>query len=349
MAAQDLAVINGKLPAHLAKVAAERAEQLNRGALTGVGAGESVNRISLKQSRFRLIQGGEEVGVIQESKLDVVILRTNDGISKNYYTKKYVPGQDPEAPDCWSEDGIRPDLSIAKPQCSNCTECPMNQFGSKINEASGAESKACTDIKRLAVVPANDLSFAPHQLSVPAASLKDFGRYVRSLVRLDPPIPYNMVVTTVSFDTDSTYPKLLFKAKRYLTEEEYATAEELYESSDVEKCIGKGEFNMAAQAAAEKAGHKAESQEVDEDSDEEVPTKPAATKTRKSKASKPKPDKEPEPEPEVETVTTGFGSATKPNQPAQKAKPAAEPPGEVAEATGADLDSVFGAGWDDDE
>ena len=88
---QQLAVLtSGNMPAF---AQSGRGADLNKEAAAGTG-GEGINRISLKQSRFRLIVGGEQVSVIQEPHMDVVIVRANPGVSRAYYTKKYDPGAD---------------------------------------------------------------------------------------------------------------------------------------------------------------------------------------------------------------------------------------------------------------
>src|SRR5690606_35905935 len=94
------------------------------------------------------------------------------------------------------------------------------------------------DSKRLSVVPASRPGDAPYQLTVPAASLKDFGGYLTKLNSLDPRVPYNAVITKASFDSEASYPKLLFTAVRYLTGPEYETVEARYDDDDVKLTAG---------------------------------------------------------------------------------------------------------------
>src|SRR5690606_37043581 len=124
------------------------------------------------------------------------------------------------APECSSDDGVRPRADSAMPQCGAdglCATCPQNQWGSKINRLTGEKIKACTDSKRMAVVaPGNDGRFASqgadlYQLAVPPASLKDFGSFIRGLAHMPTPAAYNMVVVEVAFDTTVTFPKIVFK------------------------------------------------------------------------------------------------------------------------------------------
>lgn len=252
--ANDLTVLQGNVPAHLQNnpAAAER----NKQALAGVGSGLSVDRISLKQSRFRLIQGGEETAVLQSNHIDLVVLRVNDGITKTFYDTQWNPNADPEAPACYSDDGVVPSPQADKPQSRTCAECPQNAWGSKINPHTNAEAKACADSKRMSVVPPSDIKRSPFQLAVPAASLKDWGKFVRQLDNLSPSVPYNAIVVRVAFDTNATFPKLEFAPVRYLTTDEFAAAEDRYEEQAVKLTAG------LAEAAAELHQSKAPSQPI---------------------------------------------------------------------------------------
>lgn len=240
------------LPAHL-QGASQRAAELNKGAVQGTGGAGGVDRISIKQSKFRLIEGGEEVQVLHVGAIDVAVLRVNDGVTKTYYETQWKPGQEPEAPTCYSDDGVMPSPNADKQQARTCAECPHNAWGSRVNQHTGAESKACSDSKSLAVVAADNIARNKvYRLSVPAASLKDWGKFVKQLSSVNPPIPYNAVVTRVSFDTDATFPKLFFSPTRYLTAEEYAAAEERFDEENIKLCAGLAE--AAAQHARQQAG-----------------------------------------------------------------------------------------------
>ena len=80
--------------------------------LGGVGGG-GVKRLSIKQSRWRIYEGSEEVAVKNDPHIDVAIVRANPNINKQFFIKNYVPGQEPEAPDCYSHDGITPAAGAA--------------------------------------------------------------------------------------------------------------------------------------------------------------------------------------------------------------------------------------------
>lgn len=211
----------GKLPAFARKGDISATAK----AMAGGGAGASGKRISVKGGVFRLVADGKEVATVEERFLDIVIVNTAPKISRTYYASTYDEAA-PAAPDCWSQEGDKPDASIAKPQFSNCAQCPQNVKGSGTGE-----SRACRYSQRLAVVLANDLEGDVMQLSLAATSL--FGKaegdnrplqeYARWLIAqgIDP----TMLVTRLKFDTKAPVPKLFFKPMRWLTDDEFATCQ----------------------------------------------------------------------------------------------------------------------------
>lgn len=350
---RDIIVQTAQVPAFLARRSHEEMLELNRQASQGT-LGKSVNRISLKQSRFRLIKGGEEVHVMSESQMDVIMVLVNPHLTKTYFKEAYKPGQDAESPDCYSEDGVRPAADAKHKQHSNCAECPMNQWGSKINPQTGKDGKACADSKRIAIVPASDPSAEPYQLPVPADSMKELGAYLAKLSAANPPVPYNAVVTRVAFDTTADYPRLLFTAPRYLTEGEYDTVDPRREELEVKLVAGLPGMGFSANAQAEAEGAKPEPrteppattpEPAPEAAEPEAPAgwgeSPATTKQANAKPS-------PKAEPKVEGGDAWGASAPaqEAEAPAQTSAPKDPAPSPSTEV-GGDLDKLL-EGWDID-
>ena len=74
-------------------------------------------------------------------------------------------GGDP--PDCYSMDGIKPDISrIENPVHDNCFHCPNNKFGSDIG---GGRGKLCKNMKRLHIMMPDEIM--PFRLTVPPSSI----------------------------------------------------------------------------------------------------------------------------------------------------------------------------------
>lgn len=216
----------------------------------GVSAGFPV--MSIRGAKWRIVEGGEEHPVyLPDSKdlapfVKVVLLRANANISKTFYAGQYVEGSD-IAPDCYSNDGVAPAPDSTNPQCASCAACPQNVWGSKISP-SGSKIKACADVRRMAILPAEDLGYSPILLRVPGASLGDLAQYGKALKQRG--IPYAAVVTKLSFDPDAAFPKIMFQFERVLTQEEMATVAERLGESVVEDILGTTTRGVAPAQAA---------------------------------------------------------------------------------------------------
>lgn len=370
----NLTVFQQNLPAHLRAAAADAA-RLNAGAANGTGGGVSINKLGIKGAKWRLIEGGDEVKVFEKNELDLVIVRANDHITKTYYAKPWKPGQEPEAPDCSSDDGIKPRADSKAKQCDNCAGCPHNQWGSYINPQTGSKGKKCTDSKRIAVCPPGRLEKGKlYQLQIPAASLKPFAALIGQLNSIEPPVPYNAVVVRFAFDTDQTFPKIKFEPADWLSEEQYAQAKARFDSQEAKETAGvpgastamgglkpeqpaaeqqpQPQTTPAAKPAAQPAAQPAD--DADEwDEPEQTATAPAA--------------KVAQPAAQADDDEWGDDEQTATAQPAQAAAAPARAPrkprnpkpvekpvtvdnetGAVDGAQGAgdaDLDDVFGEGW----
>jgi hypothetical protein len=186
--------------------------------------------VSVRGKVWRAKYQGEET-IIRDTdgeprrKLQVIILLAPANVSRTYYKGAYVPGAT-EAPDCFSNDGITPDLGVADPQASNCAACPMSQFGSKITDT-GSKSKACQEHKRLAIVPADDIENAalggPMMLRVPPTSLQELAKMQATLKKYGN-LPYYAVVTDIGFNPEVEYPQLMFTPRAVIQSNEVMRA-----------------------------------------------------------------------------------------------------------------------------
>lgn len=189
-------------------------------------------RISIKGGVFRLLSDGKEIASIDDRHLDVVIVNAAPKVSRTFYIGKFEEGNT-TAPACWSADGETPDASSSNKQADSCATCPQNIAGS-----GDGTSRACRYSQRLAVVLANDVEGDVMQLSLPAQSI--FGKEEGDNRPLQAYARYmaaqgagaDMVVTRLKFDTRAAVPKLFFKALRWLTDDEYATATEKGQSRE---------------------------------------------------------------------------------------------------------------------
>jgi len=208
-------------------------------ALTGGGTGVTTKRISIKGGVFRLVAGGKEVAAIEDRHLDVIIVRAAPKVSRIFYAGAY-DAEKIVRPECWSNDGEKPDASIESPQNKTCMGCPQNEAGS-----GNGNSRACRFQQRLAVVLANNPEGDVLQLTLPATSI--FGKedgdkrplqaYARYLAAQTPPVNPEQIITRMKFDTKAESPKLFFSPTRWLTDDEYPIAVNQGESDDAKKAV----------------------------------------------------------------------------------------------------------------
>lgn len=187
------------------------------------------------------------------NSIDVVVLQVSRVKSKIFYAKGYVEGST-EAPDCWSTNGVTPDPQASSKQCTTCAACPQNVWGSRTTEA-GKKGKACSDSKRMAIVPAdpsgenaallrNELLGGPMLLRVPAASLAPMAAYNDRMKAAN--YPYQTVVTRISFDPKEAYPHFVFQAVRPLSDSEADVVVELVNSPQVSRIVAEEAPQVAA-------------------------------------------------------------------------------------------------------
>lgn len=200
---------NAQLPAHLQDVG-----ETNDGMIT---SGESIPRISIKGLQFQLkTKDAVQPLAPKGQHLDVIILAVdppNKNVGKAFFAAGYSGNSD--KPDCSSANGVVPDHWIDTPQHTACATCPKAMWGSAIN-AKGNEVKACSDHKRLIVVPVDNVGGDIAVVQVPPTSLKNLSGYGRQLNKHKAPLP--CVTTRMSFDQQSEHPKLCFDAVGYLEE-----------------------------------------------------------------------------------------------------------------------------------
>ena len=281
----------------------------------GVSAGFPV--MSIRGAKWRIIEGGEEHPIyLPDSKdlapfVKVVLLRANANISKVFYAGQYVEGSD-SAPDCYSNDGVAPAADSANPQCASCAACPQNVWGSKISP-SGSKIKACADVRRVAVLPAEDLGYSPILLRVPGASLSDLAQYGKALKQRG--IPYAAVVTKLSFDPDAAFPKIMFQYERVLTQEEMTSIAERMGEPVIEDILGLTTRGAAPAAPAPAADDKfgipadvqtpAASAPAEEEAEEEAEEKPKPARKTAAKKTAAKVAEAPAHEPAATPASEG--------------------------------------------
>jgi hypothetical protein len=236
----------------------------------------STKRISIRGGVFRLMVSGEEVAKNENRFMNIVIVNGGRDIARQYYAGKYVAGET-SAPDCWSNDGKRPDASIESPQGATCEGCPQNIKGS-----GNGDSRACRFQQRLAVVLADDIGGDVYQLTLPSTSIfgrgdvdkmpfQQYAKYVGSQGK-----NINTLVTEMRLDSDSDTPKLTFKPVKFLTREQWEIAREKGDSPAAKAAIA--QTPATTDGAKKKISAPARAVEVDNVEEVAEPTKRAAKK-----------------------------------------------------------------------
>ncbi len=226
-----------KVPAHI--LARGQDSALAKSIVGGITAGDFGPRISIKGSRFRIVDNGEET-ILNTVELDVVVIGANPRLSKKYYAGAWDPN-DVKAPDCASLGGISPNEDSPSPQSDLCKTCPHDQWGSKIGPQ-GQKLKACADLKRLAVVSPDDIEGPIYLLEVTPAALKGLDAFQKALSSRG--IAPEVVKTKLSFDTQASFPKLQFGLGGFLTEDEITTIDQIIAGELVKKVTGEEDPNL---------------------------------------------------------------------------------------------------------
>ena len=231
----DIIPTNIQVPAHLADKIGKPSALADSlmGGMASEG-GDAYPRISIKGSRFRIVEGKNET-VLDSNVLEAVIVGANPKLSKTWYEKQWTPDAESTAPDCFSLDGIGPHADSSNPQNDLCASCEWNAWGSKVTPQ-GQQIKACADQKRLAIVAADDPEGSIYLLQVTPAALKGLNAYQKELsVRGIAP---EIVRTKVSFDTSASFPKLQFGFGGFNDEHTQQAVDKLFGTDEVKTITG---------------------------------------------------------------------------------------------------------------
>ena len=164
------------------------------------------SRLSIRDSRFHVVSQ-DKIETLDETSLDVIIVGANSGLAKQYYEGEFSPDRESYTPDCYSLDGVTPSVESASLQSDVCALCPQNSWGSRVTPQ-GHKVKACSDIKRLAIIFADKPYEEIYLLQVTPSSLKSLNAYQKTLSMRG--IAPEISKTTLCFDTGVDFPKLEF-------------------------------------------------------------------------------------------------------------------------------------------
>lgn len=231
------------VPAHImARIAARQGAK--SALLDAVVSGEQYPKISIRASRFRLIDG--DVETVVGTELDVIFVAVNPKVSKVWYDKPYTADTaDKTPPKCWADNGVNPNADVETPFHTDCASCPNNVVGSKITPA-GKQTTICNSIRHTACVPSADPTKV-YGLTIPVSAMKAFRLYFKELSQFG--LVPEEVVSTLGFDDDASFPKITFKHKGYVPEKHLATIESMGTSDEAKQVIRISAFNAPRLAA----------------------------------------------------------------------------------------------------
>ena len=172
---------------------------------------------------FKKIVNGEQVGNAIRGEFNAIVVGMLTNVSRIYYKEKFDPNKEATLPNCWSNNGDKPEAGASDPQHGNCADCPRNIKGSGENGG-----KACRYQRRVSLMLEGDESGTVYQFNIPAKSLfgkgtgniHPFESYVKFLVNngMSP----DLVVTNISFDSNAETMELVFSPVREVSDAEYA-------------------------------------------------------------------------------------------------------------------------------
>ena len=200
---------------------------------------------------FKRLINGEQIGDAVRGDINVIIVHALPKVSRTFYAGAYDPNAKPTLPDCWSNDGDRPEASAGNKQAANCTVCDMNVVGSGQN----GKGRACRFQRRIAVLLAGDTTGEVYQFNVPAKSL--FGKGVGNVHPFESYVKYllghhespDTVITNISYDLNADSMELLFTPVRGLNEDEYALVKQVQKDPSTKRLC---ELTVAAQDGVKK-------------------------------------------------------------------------------------------------
>lgn len=293
----------------------------------GGGIASSFPVISYRSSRWRIRYGGnEELLVDQQGRpvdeLGVCLVRVPNHKSKRYWINGYQQGN--KAPDCWSNDAIRPHPTLpppAQPQGwrnpapTMCADCFWDQFNTAMRQdGSVGKGKACADYKRCVVkiyypdMPAGfeQLDGQLFLMQVPPDSLQTIKKYGEELARerLAAAATITFVGLVVN-DKNVSYPKLSFRKGPKLSSDEIENVRYLRGSIEATRILN--EIPSGDEVAAVAYEPNGDGQEQQEEVQEQAP--PPAPRPAPRPAAPPPPPTPRQVQPRPAQATTGMPPA----------------------------------------
>lgn len=209
---------------------------------------DGFHKLSISGSRFKI--NGEPAGR-EGIEFSGVVLRELP--VNTFYKGKYDP-DNVDLPDCFSVGGMNPDSSVKEPCSTSCVGCPNNEWDTGTNAKGEPSGKACSNSRRIIIVVEGVP--LPIMMSVPPSALGNFNDFLKLLASKK--LPLAAVVTKITFDPNSDFPKPIFDVVSLLDTETYKEMRTLRKSEAIEKVLysfSTGEKSESSSESAEVSGN----------------------------------------------------------------------------------------------
>lgn len=235
--------MNAQLPVHLQN---RQRRNLTQEAVGGISIGTGPH-ISITANRFTLVDAAGNEKPIQTLYLDVCVVDANRHPSKIFYDPRvpYDPNNS-SPPLCFSDNGVGASARAQQPQNTSCAVCQWNAWGSAVSRLTGAQTKACNDVKKIAVVvPGETL---PFMLRIPPASLKNWAAYCTTVASHNVDLPD--ILTRLEFESQGV---LKFSPVGYVDEATAMLGDRVLEAKATDQMLGKTDVAWNGQGAPQLA------------------------------------------------------------------------------------------------
>jgi hypothetical protein len=233
----------------------ESRRQIADAVTAGLG-GAAPPTLSIAGNAFTLIDSSGEQEAVETKYIDVVIADVNEKVpvQRVYFgVGNRYDANNPQAPLCFSDNGIGASSNAREPQSTDCKTCPMSKWDSDVSPMTGKGVPACKIVKKLAVLPLDGdtpLYNFPFQLRVPVmshAALQAYGNKFRGQQ-----FDVSDVVTRISF-AHGKVGQLEFEARKqspWATDEVDALVNKILDSKVTDSLVGRNDVPIQGQLAA---------------------------------------------------------------------------------------------------
>lgn len=140
------------------------------------------------------VQGEDETDADYMKEINAVIVFTHR--VGGFWPGGYGDDEQNKIPVCSSMDG-KTGLNIQTGEITSCENCPMNQFGSAIDQKGmAAKGKACKNMRRLYMMMDGDPNF--YLLTVPPTSIRDVNKQLAKIMAGG--VPYTGLVVRLTLE-----------------------------------------------------------------------------------------------------------------------------------------------------